>query len=1543
MEIVPETTLVRKRLPDEIIPVAASQSHAFQEKDKENAAKYAIDLDLETTSVTSHGMDHSGESWLKITLDKVYCVRHVVWFKKNGSPHLTWNCTSADCDICEGGYWCSDYSMIVESERETKDSVRPVPGCKHGDSVKLQRNSGHEFYMWEIAIVGTQELSLLSENLVATQKSIGWDGEPTRAIDGNRSGEWSDGSCTRTEGAAGNWWMVELNQNYKITKVLVYNRMDCCQDRIDDAKVYAGAVYCGDIKVEEGKQVYEISCQGAVAGSIRIVQPYDYLTICEVEAFGIPTDDVALENVATGKPDWQSSTGWGGLPSRATDGNINGIWARKTCSHSANNHFNMWKVNLIEMYDVDSVVIYNRVDCCQPRLDGVQVYVGKTLCGAVKWETDKTVYRVSCFGTAGNTVKVAQDDEFLALCEVEVLGKPSVKRGQFINVAGDGKATQSSTGWNGVAGMAIDGDTNGDLLGGSCSHTGNVDDGWWNLEFPDPVDIRSVVIYDRTDCCRDRIDGVKVYADEMLCGEVNYVWGQGVYVINCESDTSENVFGTNIRIEAAPKQYLALCEVKVFSDPTAEVGEDRLVNLAYLRPTSQSSTEWGGVSSRAVDGNEAGAWKSGACTHTASAGWWMVDLEDNYIVNKVWVKNRIDCCGDRIDGVKIYVGDVFCGTIKYDPLKFSYEVICKEGQGIVGDTVKLVNDKTYLTLCEVRVWGPKEPVVINVPDVEVIGDMSDAADDAVSIAGCSAGQVVIYCDVFTGNVGLYSDGVLVNPNTGSSCSAYNSAGGQGVIAKAVCSQSIQIKDPCNGPKLLKYIHFYNKGPNPSLECPVGYEPTICNAHSNWDDLLADQEINDKGIIPNDKACAVSGCEEDRWCDITLVCKLMDDLVAYAAAVCPDCGGWNCDQDEDCDMVEQLPTCSLIQTGCDVDKCGEHGECEEVGATDYKCHCEDGFEFDLAGTCLPRHSKYRTVYGENAIGDDARSYASCKEGERVMSCHTFGAPSAADGVTITSSGAVSRCEARASNSVKFPILAVAYCGNDTVYTDPCTQDTIHGMEYRYNTGQSPYVTCPDGYFMQNCLFHSPWSQSLTSANKARIKSISSIDVNDDDSCSMDNCLDNPSASMWCKLTAICKKLTGAEYLKEACPTCEDVRCPVGEECNMVHDLPVCLPRVHGGCEVARCGQGDCQEDEADYKCLCYEGYRFNGVTCTDIDECVEEDPCGNGLCNNTIGSHTCDCDEGYVSLKGTCEDINECLADPCDETERCSNIEGSYICDCLDSLVRDHSTGDCMCADGFEEDKDGTCVDIDECELDPCKDNEDCFNTDGNYHCECREGTERGEGGVCQEMEPGECEVMPIKSVIGAFRGNNVNVKLRGESKKTFKKDTRITWTRNNEPWNPDEDGTDKMRGFIIRDFDPEDAGVYVGSIFIDQDGKTSKCQFDLKIELLDGSVSLRITNKASLMRPQKAGKILKIKCDVDMVKVKLDDPKNPDNINWYKVTADGEVKLDDDSHSGMYIKKGAGNYQLIFTQPKHEDSGTYRCEFDQMGVSVSTDVTIDVV
>ena len=47
-----------------------------------------------------------------------------------------------------------------------------------------------------------------------------------------------------------------------------------------------------------------------------------------------------------------------------------------------------------------------------------------------------------------------------------------------------------------------------------------------------------------------------------------------------------------------------------------------------------------------------------------------------------------------------------------------------------------------------------------------------------------------------------------------------------------------------------------------------------------------------------------------------------------------------------------------------------------------------------------------------------------------------------------------------------------------------------------------------------------------------------------------------------------------------------------------------------------------EDGPDYECLCHTGYRFDGETCLDIDECAEE-PCGNGECTNTPGSYRFD--------------------------------------------------------------------------------------------------------------------------------------------------------------------------------------------------------------------------------------------------------------------------------------------------------------------------------
>jgi len=708
------------------------------------------------------------------------------------------------------------------------------------------------------------------------------------------------------------------------------------------------------------------------------------------------------------------------------------------------------------------------------------------------------------------------------------------------------------------------------------------------------------------------------------------------------------------------------------------------------------------------------------------------------------------------------------------------------------------------------------------------------------------------------------------------------------------------------------------------------------------------KVDAKGIISNDKDCVVPSCNANNWCDITLVCKLMEDMDAYAEAVCPTCDGYSCEESFECQMIDddgddsdkKFPTCVEKQTGCDVDRCGDNGDCEPKGADDYICICSDGYEFDeIAGTCMPVHTKYRTVYGDEAIGDDAHSFATCSEGERVYRCHTFGAPSAADGVTIANTNGLVRCEARASHSKKFPVRAVGYCGEDNIFTDPCTQEDIHQIEYRIDAGLSPSISCPDGYLMESCIFHSPWTQALTDVNRARINSIGAVGINDDGSCSMTDCLKNPHGHQWCKLTAVCKKLTGSEYMKAACPTCDDVRCPDGQECGMVEDLPLCLPRVPGGCDADKCGEnGECKEDGTDYECLCKTGYKFDSVTCIDIDECAEE-PCGNGDCTNTAGSYTCDCKKGYEAVKGTCEDVDECADSPCSETERCSNIEGSFICDCLDTFTRVKKSKECVCADGFEN-QDGSCADIDECALpDSCGENEVCTNSVGNYQCECKEGTEKGSDGVCKEFLPLECDVKAKKPIVKGIKGTNVNVKLAGEVKKTFKKYATIKWEKNNEPWDPKSDGKSKFNGFTIRKFDAEDAGIYVASIYIEKDGESFKCEVEVKLVLLEGSVKLNIANAKQLSKKQKSGQPLTIKCDVDIDNLKLKDPKSPDNINWYRVTDDGDELLDDSDT--ISIERGKGTYQMILKNPSPEDSGTYRCEFDQQGVDTSTDVTIE--
>ncbi|KAL5270945.1 hypothetical protein ACHWQZ_G001565 [Mnemiopsis leidyi] len=139
----------RELLPNEITPVSAD--HSQTNGDENYGPGKAIDLNLWTYSNQMAGGD--GTVWLRVNLGQVHCVQQVIWFYFNGSPDLTWSCTTeSDCSFCEGGA-CSDYTLTVSTEGAAPD-LSPVSDCRYGDSVKLVENNGNGFGVYELAIIG---------------------------------------------------------------------------------------------------------------------------------------------------------------------------------------------------------------------------------------------------------------------------------------------------------------------------------------------------------------------------------------------------------------------------------------------------------------------------------------------------------------------------------------------------------------------------------------------------------------------------------------------------------------------------------------------------------------------------------------------------------------------------------------------------------------------------------------------------------------------------------------------------------------------------------------------------------------------------------------------------------------------------------------------------------------------------------------------------------------------------------------------------------------------------------------------------------------------------------------------------------------------------------------------------------------------------------------------------------------------------------------------------------------------------------------------
>ena len=282
------------------------------------------------------------------------------------------------------------------------------------------------------------------------------------------------------------------------------------------------------------------------------------------------------------------------------------------------------------------------------------------------------------------------------------------------NHALNGLASQSSTDWGGIASRAIDGNTSGDYSKASITHTSTAGQPWWQVELAQWVTINRVRIYNRTNnCCASRLDNFVIQlSNDPYFQNIIYQTNNQRYFGGASKDFNiPNVRAkyVRVRLQTSDTNPLSLAEVEVY-------GEASLVNLSLHKQASQSSTAYGGNANRAVDNNLSGIWSHQSVTHTdpnnASPAWWQVDLGAQYKLHSVLIRNRTDCCANRLKNFVIQLSN----DPNFPQASIIYQTAFATGLAPQG---KFALDLTEARYLRIQLRNPSTP--LSLADVSVLG------------------------------------------------------------------------------------------------------------------------------------------------------------------------------------------------------------------------------------------------------------------------------------------------------------------------------------------------------------------------------------------------------------------------------------------------------------------------------------------------------------------------------------------------------------------------------------------------------------------------------------------------------------------------------------------------------------------------------------------------------------------------------------------------------------------------------------------------------
>jgi len=306
---------------------------------------------------------------------------------------------------------------------------------------------------------------------------------------------------------------------------------------------------------------------------------------------GPPTggSDLAIGRTAT-----QSST-YPGYPTAvaaaASDGNTDGNFFDGSVTATNLDMNAWWQVDLGASATVNTIVVWNRTDCCGSRLNDYWVFVSNTPFSPT--DTPATLQNragtfsshqtaapnpsatIAAGGAQGRYVRVQLTGaNYLSLAEVQVFGTGAPA---LTSLAQGKTASQSST-YPGYptdsAASAVDGNTDGNFGDGSVTATNLDMNAWWQVDLGASTAVSSIAVWNRTDCCGSRLNDYWVFVSDTPFGAADtpatLQFRAGTFsshqtaAPNPSTTIAAGAQGRYVRVQLTGANYLSLAEVQVF-------------------------------------------------------------------------------------------------------------------------------------------------------------------------------------------------------------------------------------------------------------------------------------------------------------------------------------------------------------------------------------------------------------------------------------------------------------------------------------------------------------------------------------------------------------------------------------------------------------------------------------------------------------------------------------------------------------------------------------------------------------------------------------------------------------------------------------------------------------------------------------------------------------------------------------------------------------------------------------------------------------------